>query len=432
MRPSYFLICALLSPAVIGCSDSLPPAPNVMPTPPTAVHITSGVTPLLIAYRDGFDTATKPVAWTVAPPSTMVTFMAHDMYSVAVVCAVDATTVLTWQTLRTVGDDVTDTVKEPVVTTPCQPAGPTPSTITGTAPGTGFVHVDGDDQPTPPSAFTLHAVNGTYDFVVSDTTAKKALITRNFVVNGATDAGAAANASGGMALVSLTPSLSNPPSVKGTETVLAQVEVLTKNNSSPARVFTAPFNLDTKVNKDQTVSVFGIPDAVLTKDDTQNIKFIGTNSIAETKITTTRSVAMPFAMGDVVAKGTTSLALPARLATATVSPGWGVDTTNRLSVALPSLPALDDMTIETSGSPMTGTKTALYEMHITAGYLNATKLARPLFDTTIMGFLSDWTINFKKAYSRQITTEHDAFDDNGNFVDHETSASLEDVDAAMP
>jgi hypothetical protein len=441
MRPSYFLVCALLSPAVIGCSDSFPLPPNVPPPEPTAVHINSGVTPLFVAYRDGFDTTSNPVPWTVVtPPTKMVTFKARDMYSVAVVCPIDATTVLTWQTFRTVSDDVTEKMPEPMLDTPCQLAGPALSTITGTATGPGFVHVDADDKAVTTGAFTLSAADGTYDFVASDTTAKKALITRNFVVSGPTAAGAAANAGSGMALVMLTPSLANPPPApdpklpkKNTETVLAQVEVLTKNNSTPATVFTADFNLDLKVNTDQVVTVFGIPDAMLTKDDTQNIKFIGTNAIADTKIKTTRTVTMPFAMGDDVTKGATALAFPSRLATATVSPGWGVDDkTNRLSVALPSLPALDDLTIETSGTPMSGTKTALYELHITAGYLNDTTLARPLFDTGMTGFSSDWTINFKKAYSRDITTQHDTFDDDGNFVDHETSVFHEDVDAAAP
>jgi hypothetical protein len=392
--------------------------------------------PLFVAYRDGFDTASKPVPWTMASPSLMVTFMARDMYSVAVVCAIDATTVMTWQSFRTIGDDATDKVPEPTLDTPCQPAGPAPSTITGTVTGPGFVHVDADDQATAAGAFALSAVDGTYDFVVSDTAAKKALITHGFVVNGPTNAGAAANAGTGMALVTLTPSLANPPPVadpknpkKNTETVLARVEVLTKNNSTPATVFTADFNLDLKVNKDQVVTIMGMPDAALTKDDTQSIKFIGTNPIADTKIMTTRSVTMPFAMGDKVTKGTTALAFPSRLATATVSPGWGLDGTNRLSVALPSLPALDDLTIDTSGTSTDGLKTALYELHITAGYLADTTLARPLLDTDITGFLPAWKINFKKAYSRDITTQHDAFDDDGNFVDHETSVFHEDVDA---
>lgn len=435
MRPSYFLVCALLSPAVIGCSDSIPDQPVVSPPDPTTIHVNSGITPLLIAYRDGFtDAQLKPVAWKTVTPSTMATFTVLGAYSVAVVCNPDASTVLTWQTLRTVGDDKTDKMPEITLDTPCQPP-PTPSAITGTASGPGFVHVDADEKATTANAaFTLNALDGTYDFVASDTTAKKALITRDFVVNGPTDAGAAANASTGAALVQITPSLSNPPpppdakdAKKNTETVTGQVEVLTKNNSTAAKLFIADFNLDPKANKDQLITLFALPDSALTKDDTQNVRFIGTNpQIEDTNIKTTRTVTMPFKMGDDVTKGATQLTLPGRLATLAVVPGWGFDG-NRLSVALPSLPALDDMTVATSGTSTDGAKTAVYEMHISASYFSATSLARPLLDTDITGFMPAWKIDFTKVYSREITTEHDAFDDDDNFVDHETSSFHEDV-----
>jgi hypothetical protein len=431
----------LLSPAVIGCSDTFPPPPVVTPPSPTTIHIKSGITPLLVAYRDGFtDSTLKPVAWKTATPSTMATFTVLDAYSVAVVCALDATTVLTWQTLRTVGDDVTDKVPEPTLETPCQGAGPTVRTISGTAAAPGFVHLDADEKaPTAANlGFSLNAVDGTYDFVVSDTVAKKGLITRSFVVNGDNNnASAAANAAGGKDLVQITPALSNPPPLpdaKNTEVVKGQVEVLTKNNSGPATLSVADFNLDPKVNKDGTITVFALPDSALTKDDTQNVRFTGTNpKIGKTNISTSRSVAMPFAKGDMVTNGMTPLSLPSRLATATVQPGWGLDN-NRLGVALPALPALDELTIQTSGTSTDGAKTAMYEMHITAGYFGATALAHPMFDTDITGFQSAWKIDFStKAYSRDMRTEHDSFDDNGNFIDHETSTFHEDVPApTMP
>jgi hypothetical protein len=444
MRPSYFLVCALLAPAVIGCSDSIPTPPVVTPPTPTTIHVKSGNTPLLVAYRDGFtDEKLQPVAWKMATPSTMVTFTVLGSYSVAVVCNVGTDTVLTWQTLRNVGDDVTKTVTEPTLETPCQD-GPTLSTISGTAAGPGFVHIDAADDHSPSATstnwpFSLSAVDGPYDFVVSDTAAKKALITRNFMVSGATNATSVADASTGTALVQITPSLSNPPpppdskdANKNTETVVGQVEVVTKNNSGPAVLFAADFNLDPKANKNQLVTVFALPDAALTKDDTQNIRFTGKNpKIEDTNISTTRSVVMPFAMGDDVTKGNTQLTFPSRLATLTVVPGWEVDSTNRLGVALPALPALDDMTIMTSGTSTDGVKTAKYEMHITEGYFSDTSLARPVFDTDIPGFMAAWKIDFNKAYSRDIDTEHDTFDDNNNFVDHESSSLHEDVPAPM-
>src|SRR5215467_3478960 len=130
---------------------------------------------------------------------------------------------------------------------------------------------------------------------------------------------------------------------------------------------------------------------------------------------------MPFTMGDDVTTGKTQLTFPSRLATLAVVPGWGFDN-ERLGVALPSLPALDTMTIATSGTSTDGVKTAMYEMHITANYFSDTSLARPLFDTDITGFMPAWKIDFSKDYSRDIDTEHDTFDDDGNFVDHESSS----------
>jgi hypothetical protein len=432
----------LLTPAVIGCSDSRPDQPIVNPPSPTTIHVKSGITPLLVAYRDGFtDSNLKPVAWKVvpAPLTTTSTFTVLGAYSVAVVCTLDDGTVLTWQTLRAVEDDVTKTVTEPTLETACQHA-PSLSTVSGTAAGPGFVHVDAADEQSPSATstnwpFSLSVLDGTYDFVVSDTMAKKALITRDFVVQGATNATTAANAAAGSALVQITPSLSNPPpppdpkdDKKNTETVVAQVEVVTKNNSGPAVLFTADFNLDPKANKDQLVTVFALPDAALTKDDTQSIRFTGKNpQLEDTNISTKRSVVMPFTMGDDVTKGNAQLTFPSRLATLAVVPGWGFDN-NRLGVALPSLPALDSMTISTSGKSSTdATKTAMYEMHISSSYFSDTSLARPLFDTDIPGFMPAWKIDFTKAYSRDIDTEHDTFDDDDNFVDHESSSFHEDV-----
>src|SRR4051812_12260864 len=103
MRPSYFLLCALLSPAVIGCSDSLPEPPMIQDPPAKPVHIKSGIVPKLIAYRDGFVDATslQPVAWKIATPALSTDIMVRGSYSVAVVCQLDANTVLTWQGFHT-------------------------------------------------------------------------------------------------------------------------------------------------------------------------------------------------------------------------------------------------------------------------------------------------------------------------------------------
>src|SRR5436190_426187 len=79
------------------------------------VHIKSQVTPLLVAYRDGFtDKNGQPVAWKMATPSTSVDFMISGAYSVAVVCMVNGAP-LTWEAFHTVDDDTSDTVKEPTL-----------------------------------------------------------------------------------------------------------------------------------------------------------------------------------------------------------------------------------------------------------------------------------------------------------------------------
>jgi hypothetical protein len=435
MRPSYFLVCALLSPAVIGCSDSLPTPPNPVPTEPTAVHVKSELTPLMVAYRDGFDTAGNPVGWTVAPAPTpealkMVTFMAHGAYSVAVVCAIDANTVLTWQSLRTVDDDLSDTVTEPEIDTPCSSAPPARNQVTGKLIQAGFAHLDDADAQTASANqdITLSVPNGTFDLVattdLADPAMNKTLIRRGVAITANNQSLGDIDASTGLAQGPLAISLDNPPSAdpkKSTEVVETTVDVTTKNNAGPARVSHAQYNLT-----DKTVKIYGLPTAMLMPGDKQSVTFIGTNQPKDTTITTTRSVTKLFETGDDVATGESGLSLPPKIAI----PDWRMDA-GRLSVALPTLPSLDNLTIETSGTAVTGGKTAKYEIDISSGYFDSTTLARPVFDTTIPGFKSDWTINFKLHYSRQITSEFDSFDD-GVFIDHEESQFFEDVPAAMP
>jgi hypothetical protein len=445
MRPSYFLVCALLSPAAIGCSDSLPPPPVVEEPTPTPVHIKSGITPLLVAYRDGFTDSTtlQPIAWKMATPSTSVDLMIKGAYSVAVVCMVDSDTVLTWQAFHTVDDDTTKTVTEPTLQTPCVAAPAARVAITGKLAHAGVAHL-GDAESAPTAAngdFTLLVPNGTYDLVATQTdatdpAANKVLITRNVMVTGAADRGTIDASAGGAGLVPITPALDNPPPAAdpddpkaNTEIVTAEVGIQTKNNSTPAFVSRSTFNLDKTVNKTKTVTVFAVADAGLATGDAQSITFTGTNTIADTSIITTRSITKPFKAGDDTAMGKPGAgsSLPSLLATADVSPGWDFDT-NRLGVALPALPALDDLTVETIGKAMGAPATTVkYQINITASYFQTTALARPVFDTDIPSFQAAWKIDFKQPYSRQISTEHDVFN-KGVFVDHEESVFFESVD----
>ncbi|HEX3764962.1 MAG TPA: hypothetical protein VHW23_39980 [Kofleriaceae bacterium] len=389
--------------------------------------------PVFAAYRDGFtDDSGKLVAWKSLTPSTKIDFMAAGPFTVTVVCLLDSgNTILTWQALHAAdADDTTKTVTEPTIQSPC--SGPPAATVavTGTLVEPGSIHIGdaGNDvvNTSPNQPFTLQVTPGTYDVIASSTDAnvKKALIQRNVMVTAAVDRGAV-DAATGTPLVALGLSLDNPPKAfdpatptKNTETVQVEVQVVTKNNSGPGRVWVAPYDLTAKA-----VTTMGIPNDQLTADDTQQGKFTGINMVPKTSIITTRSITKPFSVGDAVAKGTTGFGLPTLISI----PAWTMDTTNRLGVALPALPALDALTISTSGTSATNAaKTAKYQMEITTNYLAETSLAHPVFDTSITGFSNDWTIDFSKAYSRDIVSEHDVITKNV-FTGHETSSFHEDV-----
>ena len=415
---------------------------------PTPVHIKSGITPLLVAYRDGFTDATtlQPIPWKMAtaPDLKSVDLMIKGAYSVAVVCMVDSNTVLTWQAFHTVDDDTTKAMPEPTLQTPCNAAPAARVAITGKLAHAGIAHL-GDAESAQTAAdgdFNLLVPNnGTYDLVAAQTdatdpAANKVLITRNIMVTAAANRGTV-DASTGAAVAPITPELDNPPPAADpddakahTEVVTAAVTIQTKNNATPAFVSQASFNLDKTVNKTKQVTVFAVSDAGLAAGDSQFITWTGTNpKIGDSTISTTRSITKPFKVGDDTAMGKPGAgsSLPSLLATSAVSPGWDFDK-NRLGVALPALPALDDLTIETvgkaTGAPATTVK---YQINITAGYFQATALARPVFDTDIPTFQTGWKIDFQQPYSRQISTEHDVFN-KGAFVDHEESVSLETID----
>jgi len=384
----------------------------------------------MVAYRDGFDTAGNPVGWTVVTTGDLkaVTFMAHDAYSVTVVCDTGRG-ILTWQSLRAVADDVTDTVKEPVIDTPCTSAPPVRRQVTGTFTQGGSVQLDdADAKPTSASPdFTLSVPDGTFDLVAStdlaDPAMNQTLIRRGVTVSSTSTTVGTVDASGGLAQAALSLSLDNPPSddpMKSTEIVTATVDVKTKPNATPARVSQATYNLT-----DKAIKLYGLPSAMLLPTDTQSATFSGSDNPKDpnkiTTIATNRSITKPFVIGDDTETGKAGFSLPSKIAI----PGWRMDA-GRLSVALPTLPTLDTVSIVTS--QQSGANTTTYEIDITQGYFDSTALARPVFDTSITGFKPEWKINFNLGYDREVTTEHDTFDD-GVFVSHETSQFFENVPA---
>lgn len=398
-----------------------------------------------MAYRDGFvDSMTlQPVAWKMATPSPTGTtdIMVTGAYSVAVVCDLDANTTLTWQGFHDVDDDIPAKGQPPTVITGCQPK-PVLHTVSGKMVHGGVAQL-GDAVTSTLNAgdtASFSVPDGTYDLVAAQTDAStpamnKVLIRRDIVVAGADVTLPDIDTATGFALVAITPELDNPPPPPdpddpdaNTEVVTAQVAIQTKNNASSSFVSSAVFNLDTRdtanhtaTNKDKKVTLYAIPDDMLAADDVQNVIFAGHNNVPKTNKATDRSILKP--LGKVtsdtaIGKATAGFSLPAGI----TIPGWGMDK-SRLSVALPALPALDDLTLEAQQQG-TATKKPRYVINITASYFAKTTLARPVFDTDIPNFPADGKIDFTQPYERTIRSQRDAFT-KGVFVDHEESQFAE-------
>jgi len=404
-----------------------------------------------MAYRDGFvdPTSLQPVAWKTVTPSTTGTtdIMVKGAYTVAVVCDLNPKTVLTWQGFHNVDDDIPGKGMAPTLVTGCQPA-PALHTVSGKMIHAGQAQL-GPNAVTGPLAANATAAfavpDGKYDLVVAQSDAatpagNKILIRRDIVVDGADVTLADIDPTvGGLSLVAITPELDNPPANADpddedahTETASAEVAIQTKNNGTSAFVSSAEFNRDTKTaNKDKKVTVYAIPDAMLGQDDVQNVIFKAHNEPTDKGVPigkiTDRSILKP--LGKVtsdtaIGKPGSGFALP----TGITIPGWGMDN-KRLSVALPALPALDDLTVTAIGTgtpPNTSGMTPMYVINITASYFGDTTIARPIFDTDIPNFPTDAKIDFTKEYERMISSERDAFN-KGVFVDHEESAFDEKV-----
>jgi len=188
--------------------------------PAKPVHIKSGIVPKLIAYRDGFVDATslQPVAWKIATPALSTDIMVRGSYSVAVVCQLDANTVLTWQGFHTLDETPED--KQPgTVETGCQ-LPPTLPVVTGALTQSGRVHIgDADAQTTGatnPFPFTLQVAMGTYELVATtanaDPSTNKTLIQGDIMVPAAGGAIGTFDVANGAAHMPITAlALSNPP-----------------------------------------------------------------------------------------------------------------------------------------------------------------------------------------------------------------------------
>jgi hypothetical protein len=398
------------------------------------VHLNSEQAPLFVAFRDGFTDAT----WKPVTPSTAMTFMVHGPYSVTVVCSRTGGGFLMWQASHTTDDDTTKAMPEPTLSTPCA-ADPVTHTVSGMAQSDTTLHL-GDQTKTTTNAdkvFSFSVPDGTY-FLTATAVGTTKVAVQRVVVNGSN---VALPTQVDVLATGATPNpimleVDNPPNPdKSTEKVSATVEVTPKDGAASSQISQA--NLDTSTDKtNQVMSALSLPDANLMDGDTQTATMIGKNSrtskttdmpVRNLTITTKRLRSHPFQMGDEITQGMigNGISLPTSISNP-ATPNF--DNKNRLSVSLPALPALDDMTLAATGTSTSGA-TITYSLHITASYFSSTLLARPVFDTDIMGFMAAWTLDFSKPYTIDIASQRDVFDDDDNFVGHEMSAFHEDVAA---
>lgn len=442
MRPSYFLVCALLSHAAIGCSDSIPTPPPPGNPEPVTVHLNSGLAPKLIAFRDGFpDGLGKgpggvPLTWQSVTPGTAVTFIVHGPYSVTAVCQNPTDgSILMWQVSHIPDDDTSDTVMEPTLSTPCA-ADPLLHKVSGTLAQPGTVHL-GDQEPVLGPAtgqFSFMVPDGTY-FLTATADGSTKIALQRIPVHGADVSAPVDVAATGVASVQISLEVDNPPNPDtSTEMVTASVAVTPKSGAASSLIFSG--NLDL-ANKQKVEKAPSLPDSALMSGDTQSATMAGDNSRAgattdtsprATTIMTHRQVTRPFKMGDDITKGMigNGLSLPTGIRT----PAVAFDTTNRLGLALPSLPALDDLTMKTSGvSASNGTTKVAYQLNITTTFFTATLLAHPVFDTDIPGFMPAWKIDFNKEYKIDIVSQRSV---TKAFVGHETSEFHETVTTMPP
>ena len=409
------------------------------------VHVTSDDVPAFMAFRDGFTDA----MWTPVAAGKAVDITVHGAYSLTVVCNEPGGGFLMWQASHTTDDDIPGKDMPPVVATPCSPPADL-HTVTGNLAKAGKVHL-GDSLRTVDTdggQFSFSMPDGDYYLTAADSGNTKAVV-QAIKVDGAdvTLAAAVDVAATGVALTAIKLEVDNappPPDPKKTtnESVIGTVAVNPKGGAS-SPIFSGLLDLGTPdaPTKTKAMGAFSIPDAALTAagGGSQTAMALGIRnrhdintdgSPRDVAVTIARSLTKPFKMGDDVTKGIlgNGLSLP----TAISIPASNFDK-SRLAVALPTLPALDDLTMTATGTSTatTGAKAVTYQLNITDAYFGATLLAHPVFDTAITGFKPEWLIDFSQEYTVGIVSQHDVVSKNV-VIGHETSSFFEDVTTDPP
>lgn len=367
------LSCVLLPSALVACSDDNPKQTPTNPSPVT-IHMTSAQMPALVAFRDGFG-----ADWQAAAASTSMDFTVTGPYTVAVVCQ-DADAWRTWQFLRTPDDDKT-------LTSPCGGPPPARHDITGHDLRAGSVYL-GDASAQSASddwSFTLTAPNGTYDLVATTESDPvpdnpRLAIRRGIAVNGNVALSNPVDLdTEGQAYASVAFLPDAPLPKDSDETLEAVVDLQTKASLAPAQLYRGP-----------AATALVAPQSVLVADDVQTV------TVQAVSGTAARGLRRAYRFGDA-----TKFALPSG-----IDGGKWLTDGGELSIALPGLPELDVLALRAEGSSGDAGKAASIELDITGNYFKATDLAHPTLETQLPGYKPEWSVDFKKAYTRSAASQH--------------------------
>ena len=347
--------------------DALPDAP---PVTAATIHLTSGVAPLLVMFRDGLS-----APWQSATIRTATRFEAvvHGPYVITTVCSLP---------LPEAGFDdlsitqIAGTPADPHDLTVCD-VQTSSHQVTGSMVQPGSVQL-GDEfarSIVPNWSFQLTEPSGIFDLVA--TTADAIATRRTQVINSDVPLQPAVDmTTEGTALGAISFST---PNADPAETTQVSVGLLTVHNPNiPARIFLGALS-----------PAKAAPDAALIASDVQSASVRGINGGA------LRALRRPIRIG-----GNTSYTLPPPLGGVQYSVSGG-----QISVSWTSLPDLDFLQVFIGGNAAGGLTPVDYALDMTANFVAALGGRRMTIDTAIEGFRPDWIVDFTQPYTRDLTAQ---------------------------
>lgn len=400
MRTTSIACCVVLCPALVACDWTdprhgppdastfpdgfvrpdafIPPpdgqiadaSPDAPPVTATTIHLTSGVAPLLVVFRDGLTAPWQPATIRTA---TRFDAVVHGPYIITVVCSLpffDAG----FDDLSTT--QLAGTPSDPHDLSACEV--PTSAhQVTGTMLQPGFVQLgDAGARSTAPNwSFQLTEPSGIFDLVATTTdaiaTRRTQVINADVAIQPAIDMTVEGKPLGAISFTA--------PNADPAETTQVSVGLLTAHNPNiPARIFLGALS-----------PAKAAPDTALIATDVQSASVRGIDGPA------LRALRRPIRIG-----GNTAYTLP--------PPLGGVQYTvvnGQISVSWTSLPDLDFLQLFIGGNAAGGLTPVDYGLDMSASFVAALGTRHIAIDTAIEGFRPDWTVDFTQPYSRDLTAQ---------------------------